>query len=155
MGYIRTIREAVVAHLKSDAALSAYLEHGTFYDFARTAKHPLSLTRSDCPALVVGPSAVPRRPSTNRTADVTVTLTLSLVVDSPDAGEAEDFFNLVEAALDDGAPDFGLEGAAAPFDAAFGGAHVETLFDEAESITRGVMWRLEFDYSLSIRRTVR
>jgi len=154
MGYIRTTREAVIEHLKADAALSAYLENGTFYDFALTARHPLALTRSDCPALVVGPARIPRRPSTNRTGDVTVTLLFSLAVDSPDAGEAEDFFNLVEAALDAGAPSFGISGAAAPFDCAFAGTRIEALFDEPESAARGVMWRVEFEYSLSLRRVV-
>lgn len=145
-----------MAHLKADVALSAYLaDGGTFYDFALTARHPLKLTRSDCPALVVGPARAPRRPSTNKTADITVTLLFSLVVDSPDAGEAEDFLALVEAALDAGAPSFGLSGAEAPFICDFHGARIEGLFDEEEAAARGVMWRSEFEYSLTLRRVVR
>jgi len=153
MGYIRTIREAVAAVLIADVDVAAAFAKGRIYDFATTAKWPGDLTKSDCPALVVGPGRAPRRYATNRNADVQVGVDLTIVSDSRDAGEVEDLFCLIEDAINANAPSFGLAGAASPHlvdirDADF------APFEEAVSQERGIWWKCETGIIATIRRTV-
>jgi hypothetical protein len=155
--YIRQIREAVVAALKADVALAAYMaaKKGHFYAFADGEKFPLVLTKTDCPAIVVDPAKLGRRPAGNVQDQIAIDIRLGCSVDSRDVGDVEDLFAMIESAIIAKAPSFGLTASWAPMLANWGGCNFEMLADkDKDGEFLGVYWGASDTLSLVLRKLI-
>ena len=149
------MREAIVAALKADEDLSAYMaaNNGHWYDYSTGAKWPLRLSKSDCPAVIVMPAGLASRAATNVEDDFEVSIEVGCACDSRDVGEAEDLWWLIEAALRKSAPSFGLTGYGSPHLARLAGLTVEQLAGKgADDDIAGVNWGCRDRIVLTCRR---
>jgi hypothetical protein len=157
-GYIRTIREAVVEYVRDDEAVATAAKK--VYSWAKDEKHPLNLSKSDLPAIVVMPGAAGTAEANNVHVDEDVVLSFMLAHKSEDIGDIEDMVAALRTALFAGAATmFGITGEYEPFIATLGGVTYVNLVEadgEGEEMEiRGWSWRAAVELTLKVRLTVR
>ncbi len=156
MSHLTQARAALVAWLRQDAGLAGHVR--TWYAFGPQDRQPLDPAGVDCPALEIGPAALPLRWATNASVDEQYRLVARLYVRGMDVAGAEEFAVLYRSAVARGdRTNFGLPASVGLYRTDIGETALERLAenigeDAEKAVLRYLGWRVSAPTTMVFRR---